>query len=76
MFYAFIYLKLLLITSNCRHFGVAGTSYDFGSQNGADMKKRLEQLEEAQARLAKNINRKVMNMIDRYICIYIFISIY
>jgi len=54
------------LTPELRHFGQPGTLYDFDSQNPAEAKKRLEQLEEKQGKLGKNVNRKVMDMLDRY----------
>jgi len=48
-----------------QHFGQQGTLYDFNSQNPAEARKRLEQLEEKQNKLGKNVNRKVMDMLDR-----------
>jgi len=56
-----------------RYFGQAGTTFDFANQNFSDVRKRLEQLEEKQNKLGKNVNRKVMDMLDRYF-FFTFIS--
>jgi len=52
------------ITEEKHHFGKPGTVYDFNAQDMAMAKDKIKELEEAQKGLKKNINPKVINMID------------
>jgi structural maintenance of chromosome 2 len=47
-----------------RHFGQPGTAYDFDAQDMAVVKEKFRELEESQKGLKKNINPKVINMIE------------
>jgi len=49
---------------DCSHFGRPGTAYDFGAQDMAVAKEKFKELEESQKGLKKNINPKVINMIE------------
>ncbi|KAF8512670.1 condensin complex subunit SMC2 [Hysterangium stoloniferum] len=52
------------ITEEKHDFGKPGTVYDFNAQDMTVAKDKIKELEEAQKGLKKNINPKVINMID------------
>ena len=47
------------IETERKHFGVAGTDYDFAENDPAEMRADLAAAEESQAKLGKRINKKV-----------------
>ncbi|KCV68351.1 hypothetical protein H696_05268 [Fonticula alba] len=53
------------ISEQREHFGSPGGPFDFATNNPADARRRLEHLEASHNRLAKNVNRKVMTMLER-----------
>lgn len=52
------------IATEQRFFGQAGTVYDFGKHNMADVRKRCKKLEETQQGMRKKVNPKVLSMIE------------
>ncbi|KAF8501209.1 condensin complex subunit SMC2 [Gautieria morchelliformis] len=52
------------ISEEKAHFGKAGTAYDFDAHDIQEAKEKYRELEESQKGLKKNINPKVINMID------------
>ena len=57
--------KFPWITEDEKLFGVAGTDYDFEASDPSAAKRRAAQLQKEQAKLGRNINKKVMGMIEQ-----------
>lgn len=53
------------IKSEEQFFGKPHTDYDFSAKNPDQAKKRLNELEAAQSKISRNVNKKVMGMIDK-----------
>lgn len=53
------------IETEKQFFGQAGTDFDFDKLNLNSAKKKLQQLEQENATLGRNLNKKVMNMFDK-----------
>lgn len=49
-----------------RYFGKANTEYDFKTRNPQEAQKELNRLQDEQAKLSKQINKKVMSMFEKY----------
>ncbi|GBG33111.1 Structural maintenance of chromosomes protein 2-2 [Hondaea fermentalgiana] len=53
------------IASEEQFFGKPHTDYDFAARNPSQAKKRLAELDAAQNKMSRNVNKKVMGMIDK-----------
>ena len=50
---------------NHRYFGKSNTEYDFKTRNPQEAQKELNRLQDEQAKLSKQINKKVMSMFEK-----------
>jgi len=48
-----------------QYFGKVGTEYDFKTKDPIKAQERLAKIQEEQAKLTKNINKKVMSMFEK-----------
>lgn len=64
-----------VLTATVRFFGNSGTEYDFKARSPAEAQKELARLQDEQAKLAKNINKKVMSMFEKYVLSVLCLSL-
>lgn len=66
LFSLFSFVSLLLPLSL---FGKAGSDYDFKARNAAEASRDLTKMQDEQAKLSKQINKKVMSMFEKYVVV-------
>ena len=53
------------ISEDRRHFGVAGSNYDFNAINGGELAHRVQKLEESMKKLGRHVNVRSMTMLTQ-----------